>query len=431
MQPSTLLRRSGLVLRLSPLLSLVVVFLVSFVSGLSSDMMQPQGASRSSKAEATFGSSDMMHTSTSAAPMMGGKMGAPMMARAMHMEGGVGSAPNAHYDADGGGGFASSSSYGDVGADIASSLRGEDGKTSFDASGVERMLVWTGNVNFAVTEGTGAYDKISLEISAIRDRDKQGDLTGSYVENESERTNVNFIYPECVDSRGNWHNCRDYHRLSPAAKASFPIDPTKPVQVPVRSRSLTLRVPTPSFPGVFSSLVALPSLLAPSSSRVSDSSSSAHDVTSDYVDVASRELTLSRTQNALEKLMSSASSTSDVMNIMRELKHVTTEIESARQRMKYLKKASNLSTLHLNINEETSAAPVVVFPDEPGAPTNDKKGWDPRKTLEKAVGLFGHVLTQAADSAIFTAVIGGPLAGVLFVGVKLLGKRGQGWGALP
>ena len=186
----------------------------------------------------------------------------------------------------------------------------DEAKNKAKPEDVERMLIKNGNVGVDVAFGSLAShtDFIMASLKSTK--------TG-YVESENENSN----------------NYNGLHQWDGSGKK---------VQYG-KSLFFTMRVPVEQFAEFKTKILTI--------GEVFESSTNARDVTDQYIDSVARSETIEATRKSLLQIMEKATITKDVLAVQRELTTVTANLESQKQQMKYLKTASSLSTLSVQLRE--------------------------------------------------------------------------------
>lgn len=117
------------------------------------------------------------------------------------------------------------------------------------------------------------------------------------------------------------------------------------------SFSLETRIPATRFDSLILALEKLPGISTESKSI------QVQDATEEYVDLSARNQTKIALENRLRELLKQAKNVKEVMEVEQQLANVRAEIESAEQRLKYLRSRSALSTLTITLNERNEAYP--------------------------------------------------------------------------
>ncbi|HJN85411.1 MAG TPA: DUF4349 domain-containing protein [Patescibacteria group bacterium] len=114
-----------------------------------------------------------------------------------------------------------------------------------------------------------------------------------------------------------------------------------------RHGHLTIRVPSSSYDAAVSDIREL-------ALKIVDESSSAQDVTEQYTDLETRLSVAKEEESAYLALLDRADDVSDLLQVQRELSNVRVRIESLEGRIKYLDNQTELSTITVTLEEETS-----------------------------------------------------------------------------
>lgn len=129
------------------------------------------------------------------------------------------------------------------------------------------------------------------------------------------------------------------------------------------------------------------------------------DVTVQYVDAAAREANLEAARAQLEKLLSSATTVSDTLEVKRELQRVTSDMESYAGRAKYLKQTAELSELHVVLR------PLKAQPRDPPL-ARPPRAW---RVVQRSLHQLQSLALCIVDGMIWTAVFLCPVLAVLTV----------------
>mmetsp|Transcript_25295 Transcript_25295/g.80002 ORF Transcript_25295/g.80002 Transcript_25295/m.80002 type:complete len:342 (+) Transcript_25295:425-1450(+) len=212
-----------------------------------------------------------------------------------------------------------------MGASVpAGSVAGNVGETI--GKGVEKMIVKNGHMSMEAEDPRSSRAKIEGLVTAA----------GGFVQSTSEN----------LDSKRTYHSdCRRPHGASESGCK------------PSVSVSMNVKIPSGKFEATIDSIRAL-------ALKVTSLNTHGEDVTEQYLDAATRAANLEVTHKQLGKLMESAHSVKEVLEVQRELTRVTSDLEAHKGRAEYLKKSSSMSTLNLNINEPRPEP----FPDKPQVP---------------------------------------------------------------
>lgn len=247
----------------------------------------------------------------------------------------------------------------------------DEAKNKAKPEDVERMLIKNGNVGVDVAFGSLAShtDFIMASLKSTK--------TG-YVESENENSNYN-----------------GHHQWDGSGKK---------VQYG-KSLFFTMRVPVEQFAEFKTKILTI--------GEVFESSTNARDVTDQYIDSVARSETIEATRKSLLQIMEKATITKDVLAVQRELTTVTANLESQKQQMKYLKTASSLSTLSVQLREmkisEEQPNPLII--------------WSPSNTVNAAFKKVSKTLRLLVDVFIYFSIFGLLFAVPLIFLVKKLFDR--------
>lgn len=133
--------------------------------------------------------------------------------------------------------------------------------------------------------------------------------------------------------------------------------------------SITLRVPAERYQDTLAALRAL-------AVRVERESSNSQDVTEEYTDLQARKTNLEYTEAALQELLEErqrTGSTSDILEVYRELTNIRGQIEQIEGRLRYLTNQAALSTVTVELIPDVLYQPVSVA------------GWEPQGVAKEAL----------------------------------------------
>ena len=111
--------------------------------------------------------------------------------------------------------------------------------------------------------------------------------------------------------------------------------------------SLTIRVPTPTSPTLFT-------LIEQVGDKTDSKSVNVQDVTEEYIDVEARLKTKKELEARYREILKQAHTVTDILSVESNLNNVRAEIESMEGRMKYLMNQVSFSTLNLNFYQKIS-----------------------------------------------------------------------------
>ncbi|RME97108.1 MAG: DUF4349 domain-containing protein, partial [Chloroflexi bacterium] len=133
--------------------------------------------------------------------------------------------------------------------------------------------------------------------------------------------------------------------------------------------TVSLRVPAERYAAVMEQLRAM-------ALRVERESSNTEDVTEEFTDLQARKKNLEVTENALQSLLNErqrVGSTSDILEVQRELTQVRGDIERIEGRMRYLANQAALSTINIELIPDVLYQPITVA------------GWQPSGVAKEAL----------------------------------------------
>jgi hypothetical protein len=245
-------------------------------------------------------------------------------------------------------------------ADIAAEAgeRGFESGSAGTASAIERMVVYSANLEIAVEQPESVMQTII----------KMAEDAGGFVVNSN-------LYQTYTESGS------------------------------VPRASLTVRVPAGELDSIMDAIKALTP--DPEEDVISENVSG-QDVTAEYTDLESRLRNLEAAEAALVKLMDEAKDPEDVLNIFDELTYYRGEIETVKGRMKYLEESAALSAISVDITPKASLQPISIV------------GWEPKGTIKRAVEALINTGQQIVDGLIWFGIYCLPFLIPLGVGVYFL-----------
>ena len=148
---------------------------------------------------------------------------------------------------------------------------------------------------------------------------------------------------------------------------------------------------------------------------------SGQDVTAEYVDLTSRLKNLEAAEAQLDKIMQSATETTDVVTIFSQLVSYREQIEVVKGQIKYYDEAAALSAVSVRIIAEETIQPVVIGK------------WEPKGAALEAVQDLINFLQNFTEFAIRFViyilpswlVVGIPLY-LIFIGARALFRKMRG-----
>jgi hypothetical protein len=218
----------------------------------------------------------------------------------------------------------------------------ENGLTSTE----ERMIVRTGEMSLVVEEVSQASEDIAHLAASL----------GGYVVSSN-------IWGEDEDERG-W---------------------------------ISIRVPDGNFEQALTELRDL-------AVRVESESTDSQDVTEEYIDLQARLNNAEATEQQYLALLEKAEDVDDILSIYNYLSQVRQEIEQIKGQMQYLERTTSMSLISVNLEPETTAAPLV------------RVGWSALEVLKSAArGLVtaGQVLATIAIWLLIFIPIWGTILGII------------------
>ncbi len=129
--------------------------------------------------------------------------------------------------------------------------------------------------------------------------------------------------------------------------------------------SITIQVPSSAFDETLNRLRKLNGV------KVENESASSQDVTEEYVDIKAQLNNLKATEIELLKLLSKATTVSDILTVQREVNNVRSQIDRLQGRATYLEKKTDLSSITISLAPSGVASTV-------------KEGWDIGQVFETA-----------------------------------------------
>lgn len=175
--------------------------------------------------------------------------------------------------------------------------------------------------------------------------------------------------------------------------------------------SITIRVPAERYQDTLAKLREL-------ALRVERENSASQDVTEEFTDLQARQTNLEFTEAALQKLLDErqrVGSTSDILEVYRELTTIRGQIEQIEGRLRYLANQSALSTINIQLTPDIIYQPISVA------------GWQPQGVAREALEALIEALQGLASVAIWLVVFVLPLALVFLIPLAIVGVVMRGW----
>lgn len=175
--------------------------------------------------------------------------------------------------------------------------------------------------------------------------------------------------------------------------------------------SITIRIPAERYQEVMAQLrdMAL---------RVERENSSTEDVTEQFVDLQARKSNLEVTENALQELLierQRIGSTSDILEVHRELTNIRGQIEQIEGRLRYLANQSALSTITVDLTPDILYQPISVA------------GWEPQGVAREALQALINALQGLANLTIWLLIFVLPLLIVMLIPVAIVALIIRWW----
>ncbi len=168
--------------------------------------------------------------------------------------------------------------------------------------------------------------------------------------------------------------------------------------------SITIRVPAQNYQATLAQLrdMAL---------RVEHENSSSQDVTEEFVDLQARKTNLEFTEQALQELLEERKrlgSTSDILEVHRELTNIRGQIEQIEGRLRYLTNQAALSTITVTLTPDVLYQPVSVG------------GWEPQGVAKEALQTLVAALQILGNIVIWLLIFVLPLLVIVFMPLVVL-----------
>lgn len=168
--------------------------------------------------------------------------------------------------------------------------------------------------------------------------------------------------------------------------------------------TITIRVPAESYLDTLEKLRAL-------AVRVEAENSGTEDVSEEFTDLQARKANLEVTEKALQQLLEErqrVGSTSDILEVYRELTSVRGQIEEIEGRLRYLANKAALSTITIELIPDVLSQPVSVA------------GWEPQGVAKEALQTLVVALQGLANLTIWLAILVLPLLIIFLIPVALI-----------
>ena len=181
-----------------------------------------------------------------------------------------------------------------------------------------------------------------------------------------------------------------------------------------RTATVVLRVPVNTFEEALRRLAELPG------GRLDGRQISSQDVTDQLVDMESRRRNLEATEARIRTFLDQAKTVEEALRVNQQLAEVQRQLEEIRGRMEFTKNRAALSTITLDLRVIQPTPTVTPTPTPTPVP-----GWNPGDTARDASRVTVSLVQRLADAAIWTVVVGLPLAVplLLVLGLAALWRR--------
>ncbi len=175
--------------------------------------------------------------------------------------------------------------------------------------------------------------------------------------------------------------------------------------------SITIRIPAETYQATMGALRAL-------AVRVERESSNSQDVTEEFTDLQARQANLEVTEAALQELLverQRTGSTSDILEVYRELTNIRGQIEQIEGRLRFLANQAALSTITIELIPDVLSQPVSVA------------GWEPQGVAKEALQALVVALQGLTNLTIWLVIFGLPLIVVLLIPLVLVVSLVRWW----
>jgi hypothetical protein len=175
--------------------------------------------------------------------------------------------------------------------------------------------------------------------------------------------------------------------------------------------TVTVRVPAERYQAVLEQLRGL-------ALRVERENSSSQDVTEEFTDLQARKTNLEYTESALQELLEErqrTGSTSDILEVYRELTNIRGQIEQIEGRLRYLSNQSALSTITVELIPDILYQPIRVA------------GWQPQGVVREAFQALIIALQGLISLLIWVVVLILPLLLIFIIPLMAVIWAGRRW----
>ncbi|GAB4429954.1 MAG: hypothetical protein Kow0031_10640 [Anaerolineae bacterium] len=168
--------------------------------------------------------------------------------------------------------------------------------------------------------------------------------------------------------------------------------------------SMSIRVPAERYTAVIEQLRGM-------ALRVERETASTQDVTEEYTDLQARKVNLEHTEAALQQLLDErqrVGSTSDILEVHRELTNIRGQIEQIEGRMRYLANQAALSTINISLTPDVLYQPISVA------------GWEPTGVAKEALQALVSALQGLTNITIWLVIFALPLLIIFLIPLVLV-----------
>lgn len=168
--------------------------------------------------------------------------------------------------------------------------------------------------------------------------------------------------------------------------------------------SMTIRVPAERYQDTLTQLREM-------ALRVERESTATQDVTEEFTDLQARKTNLEVAEGALQELLEERQrigSTSDILEVHREMTNIRGQIEQIEGRLRYLANQSALSTITIQLTPDILYQPISVA------------GWEPQGVAKEAVQALIVALQGLANILIWFVIFVLPLLIILLIPVVVV-----------
>ncbi len=193
-----------------------------------------------------------------------------------------------------------------------------------------------------------------------------------------------------------------------------------------RTATVVLRVPVNTFEETLKRLSELPG------GRLDSRQIASQDVTDQLVDLESRRRNLEATEARIRSFLDQAKTVEEALRVNQQLAEVQRQLEEIKGRMEFTKNRAALSTITIDLRVAQPTPTVTPTPTLTPTPT-PVPGWNPGDTARDASRVTVSLVQRLADAAIWTVVVGLPLALplLLVLGLVALWRRSRPAAAPP